>query len=53
VYGKATNQETTMTTPDSLPALLAEHAELEGRLADPGVHADQALARRLAEPRGT
>jgi peptide chain release factor 1 len=36
-----------MTTPDSLPALLAEHAELEGRLADPGVHADQALARRL------
>ncbi|MFL6130387.1 MAG: peptide chain release factor 1 [Mycobacteriales bacterium] len=36
-----------MTTPDSLPALLAEHAELERRLADPGVHADQALARRL------
>jgi peptide chain release factor 1 len=36
-----------MTTPDSLPSLLAEHAELERRLADPGVHADQALARRL------
>jgi peptide chain release factor 1 len=36
-----------MTTPDSLPALLAEHAELERQLADPGVHADQALARRL------
>ncbi|HZB48638.1 MAG TPA: peptide chain release factor 1 [Mycobacteriales bacterium] len=36
-----------MTTPDSLPALLAEHAELERRLADPGVHTDQALARRL------
>ena len=36
-----------MTTPDSLPALLAEHAELERRLADPGVHADQGLARRL------
>jgi peptide chain release factor 1 len=36
-----------MTTPDSLPALLAEHAELERRLADPAVHADQALARRL------
>ncbi len=36
-----------MTTPDSLPTLLAEHAELERRLADPGVHADQALARRL------
>ncbi len=36
-----------MTTPESLPALLAEHAELETRLADPAVHADQALARRL------
>jgi peptide chain release factor 1 len=36
-----------MTTPDSLPSLLAEHAELERRLADPGVHADQGLARRL------
>ena len=36
-----------MTSPDSLPALLAEHAELERRLADPGVHADQGLARRL------
>ncbi len=36
-----------MTTPDSLPALLAEHADLERRLADPGVHADQGLARRL------
>ncbi len=28
-------------------ALLAEHAELETRLADPQVHADQGLARRL------
>jgi len=36
-----------MTTPESLPALLAEHAELERKLADPAVHADQALARRL------
>jgi peptide chain release factor 1 len=36
-----------MTTPESLPALLAEHAELERRLADPSVHADQGLARRL------
>jgi peptide chain release factor 1 len=35
-----------MTTPDSLPALLAEHADLERKLADPSVHADQALARR-------
>jgi peptide chain release factor 1 len=35
------------TTPESLPTLLAEHADLERRLADPGVHADQALARRL------
>ena len=36
-----------MTTPESLPALLAEHAELERQLADPSVHADQGLARRL------
>ena len=36
-----------MTTPESLPALLAEHAELERKRADPSVHADQALARRL------
>jgi peptide chain release factor 1 len=36
-----------MTTPESLPALLAEHAELERTLADPSVHADQALARKL------
>jgi peptide chain release factor 1 len=36
-----------MTTPESLSALLAEHAELERKLADPSVHADQALARRL------
>jgi peptide chain release factor 1 len=36
-----------MTTPESLPELLAEHAELERTLADPSVHADQALARRL------
>ncbi|WP_033228239.1 peptide chain release factor 1 [Nesterenkonia sp. F] len=31
----------------SADALLAEHAELQERLADPDVHADQALARRL------
>jgi len=30
-----------------LEALLAEHADLERQLADPAVHADQALARRL------
>ena len=36
-----------MTTPESLSALLAEHAELERKLADPSVHADQGLARRL------
>ena len=36
-----------MDTPESLPTLLAEHAELERRLADPSVHADQGLARRL------
>ncbi|SFO93598.1 peptide chain release factor 1 [Amycolatopsis arida] len=32
---------------DSLRALLDEHAELEQRLADPSVHADQAHARKL------
>jgi peptide chain release factor 1 len=38
-----------MTAPDSgrrLATLLAEYAELEQRLADPAIHADQALARR-------
>ncbi|WP_239332950.1 peptide chain release factor 1 [Frankia sp. CiP3] len=34
-----------MTTP--LDGLLAEHAELEDRLADPSVHADPTLARSL------
>jgi peptide chain release factor 1 len=38
-------------TPDALTAAVAplrvEHAELEGRLADPAVHADQRQARRL------
>ena len=33
---------------DAVDALLAEHADLERRLADPEVHADQPLARRLA-----
>ena len=33
---------------DAAEALLTEHAELERRLADPQVHTDQALARRLA-----
>jgi peptide chain release factor 1 len=32
---------------EAAEALLAEHADLERRLADPGVHSDQALARRL------
>ena len=32
---------------DPLDDLLAEHADLEARLADPGVHADQAVAREL------
>jgi peptide chain release factor 1 len=32
---------------EAAEAVLAEHAELEKRLADPQVHADQALARRL------
>ncbi|MDQ1666635.1 MAG: peptide chain release factor 1, partial [Actinomycetota bacterium] len=29
--------------------LLAEHARLERELADPGVHSDQAVARRLGK----
>jgi peptide chain release factor 1 len=32
---------------DPLDDLLAEHADLEARLADPAVHADQAVAREL------
>jgi peptide chain release factor 1 len=32
---------------EAVDALVAEHAELEGRLADPAIHADQRLARRL------
>jgi peptide chain release factor 1 len=32
---------------DAVTALLAEHADLERRLADPAVHADQHLAKRL------
>ena len=32
---------------DPLDDLLAEHADLEGRLADPSVHADQGTAREL------
>lgn len=42
----------TQLTPDEIALaavepLLAEHAELESRLADPAVHADAGLARRL------
>jgi peptide chain release factor 1 len=33
---------------EAVDALLREHGELERRLAEPGVQADQALARRLA-----
>ena len=32
---------------DAVAALVAEHADLEQRLADPAVHADQHLAKRL------
>ncbi len=32
---------------ESVEALVAEYAELESRLADPAVHTDQALSRRL------
>jgi peptide chain release factor 1 len=34
---------------EAAETLLAEHAELEQRLADPRVHADQVLARRLGQ----
>ncbi|WP_037572802.1 peptide chain release factor 1 [Phaeacidiphilus oryzae] len=34
---------------EAVGELLAEHADLEKRLADPGVHADQANARRLSK----
>jgi peptide chain release factor 1 len=36
-----------MTTAPAVEAVLAEHAELELRLADPSVHADPATARKL------
>ncbi len=32
---------------EAVDGLVAEHSELEQRLADPGIHADQALAKRL------
>ncbi|GEL18932.1 peptide chain release factor 1 [Pseudonocardia asaccharolytica] len=38
---------TASTAPQSLDALLAEHAELERALSDPAVHADPATARKL------
>jgi peptide chain release factor 1 len=34
---------------EAMEDLLAEHADLERRLADPAVHADQALARKLGK----
>ncbi|MBI3687648.1 MAG: peptide chain release factor 1 [Actinobacteria bacterium] len=37
-----------MTSSSSLPGQLAEYAELERRLADPAMHADQAAAREVA-----
>ena len=37
-----------MIAPETVPALLAEHAELEVRLADPALHADQAANRRVS-----
>ncbi len=42
-------EEDWVSEPDAvLGALLAEHAELESRLADPAVHGDQPLARKLS-----
>jgi peptide chain release factor 1 len=37
----------TRPVPEALEALLSEYVELEERLADPSVHADQATARKL------
>ena len=37
---------------ESVEALVAEYVDLEGRLADPGVHGDQAAARKLGLPFG-
>ncbi len=34
---------------EAVDQLAEEHAELEGRLADPSVHSDQSLARRLGQ----
>ncbi len=34
---------------EAVEGLVAEHAELEQRLADPAIHADQGLARRLSQ----
>ena len=34
---------------EAVSQLAAEHAELEGRLADPAIHSDQSLARRLGQ----
>jgi len=39
----------TDSPPDALSVLLAEHAELEHKLADPAVHTDQARARELGK----
>src|ERR671927_497681 len=39
---------TAQPTTSTVDAVLAEHAELELRLADPAVHADAATARKLA-----
>src|SRR4051812_41899246 len=44
---EAVAMTSTDAAPERLGALLAEHASLEGELADPAVHADQARARRL------
>ncbi|MGA9345022.1 MAG: PCRF domain-containing protein, partial [Nocardioidaceae bacterium] len=32
---------------EAVDGLMAEHAEIEQRLADPGIHSDQGLAKRL------
>jgi peptide chain release factor 1 len=38
----------TKPVPEVLGSLVAEHAALEGRLADPAVHGDRVLARKLS-----
>jgi peptide chain release factor 1 len=45
--GRAVSYVGVLMSTDRLSSLLAEYAELEARLADPAIHADQAAARKV------